>query len=92
MARNDAEACMYIVGVESTSYFAAYQISVTTANGILALQPGVSVTIFLHSLIDMCRLTCVAGMFQCYCIPIWNPPLGCLNMNMHLCHLLGFDR
>lgn len=41
--RTDPEPTLYLVGVESLSHYAAYQISASFENSILALQAGVSV-------------------------------------------------
>jgi hypothetical protein len=41
--RDDLSPCSYIVGVYSLSMFVEYQISFTTENSILMLQPGVAV-------------------------------------------------
>lgn len=42
--RNDEASCSYIIGIYSTNIFSQYQISVSIANSVLALQPGVSVS------------------------------------------------
>lgn len=41
--RNDPSSTTYIVGVESQSFYAAYQISASFENSVLALQAGVAV-------------------------------------------------
>jgi hypothetical protein len=42
--RQDESPCSYLVGVQSMSYFTAFQISQTTEHSILALQGGITVT------------------------------------------------
>lgn len=44
IARNDPLPCSYIIGIESLSYFAAYQISISFEQSTLPLQPGVSIS------------------------------------------------